>query len=204
MAINYRVNLGFAAYPDDGLNTFTGTVVTCMTGNAFYLTPPITPVALEAKRVLFWNAVVAAQLGGKTLTADKNNKRNDLILALRQNATYVQGIAMQNLATLLSSGYLANSTNRNQVPLPVPVVMNIDNSSTKQLVVQVQAVTNAVAYEARAGVNGVWMTPVISTQSRNITLPGLTPGTIYDVQVCAVGGSTGSSDWSNPQSRMAT
>jgi hypothetical protein len=204
MVINYRVNLGFAKYSDGDLNTRTGMVVTCMTGNAFFPNSPVTPVDLEAKRVAFWNAVVAAQQGGTQLTADKNNKYGDLVMALRQIAAYVQGLASQNLAMLLSSGFLANSTNRTQSPLPVPLIMGVDNSSTTKLTVQVQPVANAVAYQARAGVNNVWQPPVISTQSRNLVIPGLVPGTLYDVQACAVGGSTGQSDWTNPISCRAT
>jgi hypothetical protein len=33
--------------------------------------------------------------------------------------------------------------------------------------------------------------------------PNLTPGTIYTMQVRAVGGSTGMGDWSDPISHMA-
>jgi hypothetical protein len=32
----------------------------------------------------------------------------------------------------------------------------------------------------------------------------VTPGTTYTVQFCALGGSTGQSDWSDPVTRMAT
>jgi hypothetical protein len=44
----------------------------------------------------------------------------------------------------------------------------------------------------------------IFTQARRMEIDGLTPGTTYTVQVRAIGGSTGSSDWSAPQSCMAT
>jgi len=41
------------------------------------------------------------------------------------------------------------------------------------------------------------------TQGRRIVLKELTPGTTYNIQARAVGGSTGYSDWSDPISHMA-
>jgi len=43
---------------------------------------------------------------------------------------------------------------------------------------------------------------IVSTQARNIVIPGLTPGVVYTLQGQAVGGSTGFSDWSDPVSHM--
>jgi len=60
-------------------------------------------------------------------------------------------------------------------------------------------------YEGRIkGPTGDWMTPSVFTgDSQHITFYGLTPGTTYTVQVRALGGSTGQSDWSDPSSHMA-
>ena len=41
------------------------------------------------------------------------------------------------------------------------------------------------------------------TNSRSMPLNGLTPGTTNTVQARAIGGSTGSSDWSNPVGHMS-
>jgi hypothetical protein len=41
------------------------------------------------------------------------------------------------------------------------------------------------------------------TQARRMVLTNLTPGTTYAVEVRAIGGSTGYSDWSDPVSHMA-
>ena len=40
--------------------------------------------------------------------------------------------------------------------------------------------------------------------SRRIRLTNFTPGTVYTIQVRAIGGFTGYSDWSDPVSHMAT
>jgi hypothetical protein len=52
------------------------------------------------------------------------------------------------------------------------------------------------------GTNG-WQAAGIFTQARKIVLTDLTPGTVYTVQARAIGGSTGSSEWSDPVSRMS-
>jgi hypothetical protein len=43
----------------------------------------------------------------------------------------------------------------------------------------------------------------VFTQARRMVLTNLIPGTTYTIQVRAVGGSTGHSDWSDPVSHMA-
>jgi hypothetical protein len=40
--------------------------------------------------------------------------------------------------------------------------------------------------------------------ARKIILTSLTPGTVYNVQARAIGGSTGYSDWSDPSSHIVT
>ena len=44
----------------------------------------------------------------------------------------------------------------------------------------------------------------IFTNSRRIEIGNLTPGTTYTVQTRAIGGSKGYSEWSDPQSTIAT
>jgi hypothetical protein len=59
-------------------------------------------------------------------------------------------------------------------------------------------------YEGRVkGPSGDWALGVFSSDSRRIVFDELTPGTIYTVQVRALGGSTGQSDWSDPSSHMS-
>ena len=50
---------------------------------------------------------------------------------------------------------------------------------------------------------GPWQSGGLFTNSRSMPLNGLTPGTNYTVQVRAIGGSTGYSDWSDPVSHMS-
>ena len=146
--------------------------------------------------------MVAAANGGKLLTETKNQKRGVLLDMLRLDATYVQGLASQNLLMLLSSGFDANSTNRASAQLDVPAVVGLDNGLSSQLVLRMQPVVNAKSYEVQTKNGGGWTPAGIFTQARRITMPGLTPGQVYSVQSRAIGGSTGYSDWNGPVSHM--
>jgi Fibronectin type III domain len=206
MNTNYRVNLGFAGLSDSNLDEFTSSVIASMTDNASFPAPPVALDDLGALQVAFQNALAAAAQGGTALTAAKNAARKALVTALRINATYVQGIAAQDPAMMLTSGYNVNSTNRAPSPLDVPSIVSIVNEMTTRLTVRLQPVNNAAAYQVRISANGgtAWQPTMDSTQARRIVLTDLTPGTVYTVQSRAVGGSTGYSGWSDPVSHMVT
>lgn len=108
----------------------------------------------------------------------------------------------------MSSGFAAMSTNTARSPLPQSAIVRIDNGHSTELVVRVRPVANARCYEVRAaaldagGTPGVWQPCGLFTSSRAIRVKGLTPGTIYTFQVRAVGGATGSSDWSDAVSHL--
>jgi hypothetical protein len=101
-------------------------------------------------------------------------------------------------------GSWAASNNRNRIVLPKPVVLDLGNEQSAQLALRLQAVPTARAYEVRMsyGASG-WQVVGIFTQARKIVLENLTPGTTYTVQARAIGGLTGTSDWSDPVSHMA-
>ena len=201
---NYRVNLGFAGYADADLGDFVDNIIASVTGNPSFPTPPVSMVVLGTERTAYGTAVINAMQGGKQLTAIKRAAKKVVITLLRKNGAYVQSIASQDVAMLLSSGYQANSTNRAQTQLDIPVILAILNEMTTTLTVRLQPVDNARAYQVRYSVNGgAWLPIVDSTQARRIILPNLTPGTTYTVQSRAVGGATGYSEWSDPSSHMA-
>jgi len=118
-------------------------------------------------------------------------------------AFYVQTVARFNLPLLLASGFQARSNNRGQSKLDTPSVTGITNDSPTELDVHVSAVANAYGYEVQTCTGtGAWTSVKYSQQARKITLTGLTTGTVYQVRVRALGGSTGQSDWSMPGSSI--
>src|SRR2546421_8740804 len=122
---------------------------------------------------------------------------------LRQLAAYVQMSCNNDLSTLLSSGFQAQSTNRASTPLEQPQSLSIKNGASGQLVAKVDPVRNANMYEGRIKPSdGDWLPSIFTGDSQHIIFEGLTPGKNYTAQVRALGGSTGQSDWSDPSSQM--
>ena len=204
MTINYKVSYAFASLPDAAIADFTDTIIAALTGNAGFPALPVPLATLGTQKTNYLTKLAATAQGGTLATSAKNDAREVLVTSLRQLAAYVQSVAAQDLTLLLSSGFSATSTNRAQAPLAVPVVLGVDNSYTTQLILRVQPVANARSYEAQYKNGAGWLPGGIFTQARRMEIDGLTPGTTYTVQVRAIGGSTGASDWSAPQSCMAT
>jgi hypothetical protein len=175
-----------------------------MEDNPSYLTPLVPLPTIVAKTSQFHLALADAAQGGTQNTATKNEIRAELIELLKQQAYYVQTACGGSLSTLLSSGYEAVSTNRTQVPLLTPLIVAIKTDITGQLGLRLKAVANARAYQAQYSEDGlVWKDGGTFPSTLRVAVSGLTRGRVYTVQVRAVGGSLGFSQWSDPQSRMA-
>lgn len=203
MQTNYRVSLAFANLSDALLDEFSAKVVAGLTGNALFPTPPVASAALGGAQAAFHSAVITAQGGGKLATAIKNERRVTLENALRQDASYVQSLTAQDLPGLISSGFLAVSTNRTPVPLSTPVINSLENAPDHQIIVRLGPVANAKSYEVQKKNGGGWKAAGIFGSTRGILLGGFTPGQMYEVRVRAVGGSLKYSEWSQPASMMA-
>jgi hypothetical protein len=209
MTTQVRVQIGYKNAPDHRLDEIAGAVIKGMTGNAAYATPPVTMAALAQAETAFTAAIAAQAQGGTAATADKNNKRDTLIGLLRQLAGYVQANCNNDLAKLLSSGFEAVSSNRTKSALAKPSIVGVDNGNSAQLLVKVTPVAHARCYDVRyaalaaGGTPGAWVSGGLFTNSRSMTINGLTAGTTYSIEVRAIGGTTGYSDWSDAVSHMS-
>ena len=187
--MSLRVSLGFARLSDTDLDNFTQTVINQITGNAAFPTPPVTLANLQTAKNDFTTKISAAQIGGPPATAVKYNARQSLLGMMRNVAAYVQINCNNDMATLLSSGFQAMSTNRAQSPLSPPQNLNVKKGNSGQLVASVTPITNTSMYEGRAKPDGGdWMPSVFTGDSQHVTFDGLTPGTNYTIQVRALGG----------------
>jgi hypothetical protein len=102
----YKVCLAFAELADVALDDFAVAIITGLTGNDRYPTPPVTVAQLGTLKSAFEDAIVAAAAqGGRAAIAAKNAARDALVLALRKNAAYVEITCHNDLATLLSSWF---------------------------------------------------------------------------------------------------
>lgn len=175
-----------------------------MTDNPLFVDPLVPLSTLTSLQTAFWDSYVATNWGGKAVTARKNANREALLTALRSQAGYVEHICRSDPAGLLSSGFTNASPNRAQSPLLTPAILKILNERSGQLTLRVKSVPNARNYQVqiRTG-EGEWQDAVIHSKARRIEVPNLMPGTVYQFRVRALGGSTGTSDWSQVTSRMS-
>jgi hypothetical protein len=208
MPPSIRIVDGFRTQANEQLATAAGTVITGLTNNPAF---PSLPVDLKTVQAALddLNAALAAQPhGGTAATAEKNNKREALIAHLRRLKHYVQDNCGNDPAVALSSGFPAAASTRTRGPLANPSILNVRRGNSAELVLKVTPIARAKCYEVRQAAVGVgntpgpWQTVGLFTDSRVMTISGLTPGATYVFQARAVGGSTGYSDWSNPVSRM--
>jgi hypothetical protein len=201
-----RVALYFATFGDNDMNSMAILVIVCLKNNALFPNLPVSIAALSALQTAYQNALTTAQAqGGKINTAVKLEAKDALVSGLRQEAAYVQSLTPTlTVSQVLSSGFDVANASSTPVPLEQPV-FTVDNSVTTQLGVNLSAVPNAKAYQVQFSTgSGAWQEAGIYPNTKGIVLTGLTPGTIYNVRVRAVGGSTQYSPWSATVSIMAT
>jgi hypothetical protein len=198
------VSLQFAGLTDGNLIRFSGGVIVGVTEKAAQLPDiPFDGAALLALQEAFDQARGATVDAGSSATAAKNAARHGLVGALRKDALYVEIVANNDLAFLLSTGYQATSKNRAQSPLAQVEVKSVNNAQSGALKVRVKSQPNVRSFMGRVKAAGSEYGPSISfASSRDILFQGLTAGLKYTLQLCAVGGSTGQSDWSDPVEKM--
>jgi hypothetical protein len=200
----YKISMAFAKLTDGELAPFAGNTIEKMTDNPGYLEPRVPLSEMSEAKNNFFTDYAASKGGGRVATATKNASRRKLINLLRQQAAYVQSIAGGDLALLLSSGFLAASTNRARMVLPQAMIKSVKWLQSTKLSVAVEPVKSARGYEARYKTeNGEYIPAPFSTSSRGLLLENLVPGIVYTIQARAVGGLNGYGDWSDPVSRMA-
>jgi hypothetical protein len=202
-----RVSYKFATLPDPALYEFGEKINVNMTANAAYPTLPTnaTLAMLLTANDDFKQKTVDASMGGEMATTAKDLARQEDLKFLRRLAGYVQ-ITANNMEELLSSGFEARSSNNASAPLAQPAGVTVKNGVAGQLIARLgHPVKNTNLYEGRASIDGgtTWLPSVFTGKSRAIIFEGLTAGATYTIQVRALGGSTGQSDWSDPISHMS-
>ena len=200
-----RTSRKYQNFRDDQLLEFLGGVIIGFTGNPNLPTPPFNVAAMTAVKNDFEAAIVNSKQGGKADRALKNIKRQNVVDKLNSNASYVDTMIGGQLDAILASGYQAVSTNRTPTILNAPQVRKVKAPQSGQLKVLVKGDPNARSYIGRIrAVGGTDFGPAISfAGSRKILFDGLVSGTKYIIQLCAVGGSTGQSDWAETGPNMA-
>jgi hypothetical protein len=203
-----HVSLAFAQMSASLLPDFTTGVVNGLTKNATtFATPPVTPTVLDATNKTLISAVAAAIGGGRAQTDARDVAQGAVVGMLRQLAAYVEDTAKGSEAVITLSGfqYVERGFNPQQ-PLTKTTIVAIVNEVSGGLLVRLNPQDNAYGYEGKMSLDSGKTYQPIGTfpQARRVVVPSLTPGTTYTFVFRALGGSTGSGDWSDPVSHMAT
>jgi hypothetical protein len=204
-----RVSLAFGSLPDNTSITFARSVLALLYTAAGFTDIPVTAIQLEASIDAFAAGKAAQANGGPPATAEKNDLRAELVKLLKQLAFYVQVTSDNNLAMVLSTGFLAVSTNRAPVTLAKPSVQRIVAGMAGEALVTISSDKSSRGTEVRvaeidaSGAPGPYRPAVASTSSRNISILDLVPGQMYAYQGRNFGGSTTYSDWSDVRMQRA-
>jgi len=207
------VSLAYKRLAVEAVPPCAGWIIMCMSGNTAFAKPPIpyvppvppdptAPLDMTTRVANLQTTITNYEDGGAQALNARNLALAAVIEGLDALAFFVQTVARFNLPLLLASGFQARSINRGQSKLDTPAITGIDNDSPTELDVHVTSMANAYGYEVQLLIAGVWTSVKYSQQARTITLTGLTTGTVYQVRVRALGGSTGQSDWSVPSSSI--
>ena len=207
LTMKAHVSLAFAESKDPALVNFAGGVHTGLGANtATFTALPVTLLALDAAKTDFDGKLALAHKGSVAQTEAKDRAREVLIGLLRQLAAYVEGKAQGDASIIRLAGFdVAVHGVTAPTILLKPEILGIINFMTTQLKLRVSKVANAHAYEVQFRIgSGAWQGAGAFANTRAIVVINLVPGTLYEFRVRAIGGSTGTSDWSDAVSHMAT
>jgi len=203
-----HVSLAFAQMPVAQLPNFTTGVVEGLTDNAtVFPNPTVKPADLDAANKILISDIAAALNGGTDHTDARDKAAAVVINMLRLLAAFVEGIAKGDATVIELSGFqVVHRGPSPQQPLVKTIIQAIINQMSGQLLVRVNPQDNAYAYEGQMSSDGGKTYKSIGTfpKAQHIIVTNLTPGTTYTLMFRALGGSTGSGDWSDPVSHMAT
>jgi len=203
---NYRLDTSFTRSSGNEVCNLSLDVEDALLNNPAFPTLPVPLSVMATNRLALTAAMVESRKGGSDRTRLKNIALQVVVDGLMKNALYCQGEARHDLNALLSSGYDVVNTNRTPMPLDKPTFISIANDVSGQLTVRGQGVVNGRMYKVHTSTDGgkTWTEWPQFTGARLMVLSPTVPGTVYIVEFCALGGSTGQSPWSNPISLMST
>ena len=199
-----RTNRKYNQAPDLEVSKQAGKNIPGLTGNIDLPTPPEPPAVLTSLKDSFDQWIVKAANKGIYENEQKDASRTALLKALNKDASYVDIMCYDDMGILLSSGFEPVSDNRVQIVLAAPIIKRAVHLQSGQIKLIIKGDRNRKIVQGRIKpVGGEFGPATIFKSPRDIIFPGLTAGTTYVMQLCALGGSTGMSDWSEPLTKVA-
>ena len=203
-----RVLQDFGSLTDDEVVSTGTAVVAGLTNNKRFQNLPYDLNQLQTDVTNLTSAIATAvHQGGRHATAAKNKLRHDVIAQLKRWALYVQANSNDDAEAVTSTGFHIASLTRTSGPLPKAKILSIDHGNMGELQITVEKIPNAKSHEVESAplngnVIGEWKREGFFTRTRKIPVKGLTPGAYYAFHVRAIGGTTNTGDWSDPQTHI--
>ena len=185
-----RLNLGFGRYTDSNLLVVAQAILTAMTGNPFFASPPSLAI-LQTAINDYATALSAAQEGGKTNVATKNAKKDALIVLLVNLGNYVAFTAAGDVVAMTSSGIPLSKTREPYPPLETPVITKLeDGVNSGEIRVFIKAMKAARSYlyqytQDPLSESSEWLSQ--SSTLSKVVISGLEIGKKYWFRVIAYG-----------------
>jgi hypothetical protein len=197
-----KAKLGMHGVTDPDVLKAGNTGYAGLLNNTSFPNPPVPLPTFRQELDSFSALIVDAEDGGKKSITAKNKQRAAVIKSYVQLGHYVEAACNDDLATFTTSGFTAASTTRTATqPLAPQTFDSIDRGPNGgQAAVKVKRQIGAITYFVQyalvgaGGVLGPWTT-VTLTNSKKMTISGLTPAGTYQFQVRALG-KLGYTDWS--------
>lgn len=203
MKTNIKLSYAFRKLPDNSLTALAVRVHTMLYAQSVYAGAPVTAADLQAIITAFSNAKTAQADGGKLATAEKNQRREELLDLLNKLAYFVQLACDNDLVVLLESGFDAVKREPSPTTVTKTSVLNITQTHSGVALVTVKAERNSKTYEVQAaeidenGALGPYGPSVLRSSSRKIPVAGLTAGKMYVFRVRVIGAKGDTSEWSD-------
>lgn len=199
-----RVSLAFAYLRPALLLLFGRNVVTMMTSNPAFATPFPTLASVTTALDALETAAEAALDRSRQAIANRNAAMATALSLLRQLAAYVQSHSVDDVAVLISSGFVPMKGSTPVGPLQTPYTAILRQGPTSgSIKAHTQKTRGAYSYNWRVALASApadFLEETQTTSTRH-TFEGLTPGQTYIVQVSAVG-AAGETSWSAVTSMM--
>jgi len=199
----------YQAMSDVDVSTRTDNVATGLDGNVNYTNPapPVAPKDLKAANDQFRALIAQAADGSRTVKAQKNKMRHEIIKDMRLLGRYVEKVSNGDMAIFTSSGFEpAPAVRTPQQPISPTFKTVVHGPNSGEIDVRLNAVAGAASYEMRYaatanGVAGNWTVLPLAHTRLPVKLTGLTPGTVYAFQARSLG-NAGYSDWGDSVTLM--
>jgi hypothetical protein len=179
------------------LITYANSVVTRMTGNAYFPSPSPALATVSAAITDLQNAETAALVRTKGAAATRNAKRAFLVSLLQQLRAYVQSIVdsnEENAPAIIQSAGIAVKKTATRPPRVFAALAGAVSGAVK---IVAPSAGHRVSYDWQYSTDGKTWIDLSSTLQAKTTMTGQTPGTVLQFRYRSVS-KTGETDWAAP------